>query len=206
MSHYQKLGKPDFADNVPAPLQLPSARSDHVHGFTPIHSCVFSPAAGKQERNRIENCIDRIVICRISPHSPCLLLALQPLQSLSLPIAKRVLFISHHHSINPSSLKHHNLKSTLQMSKKRKATGRECAIPPTGLDTAEPGKEYHPLSAGMCQGNLWATVLFCTLSCVLNLTENCVFICMGEDMSGWNWGTLEGVLMVLRADNFQKEW
>lgn len=83
MSHYQKLGKPDFADNVPAPLQLPSARSDHVHGFTPIHSCVFSTAAGKQERNRIENCIDGIVICRISPHSPCLLLALQPLQSLS---------------------------------------------------------------------------------------------------------------------------
>ncbi|XP_077145289.1 cAMP and cAMP-inhibited cGMP 3',5'-cyclic phosphodiesterase 10A isoform X2 [Ranitomeya variabilis] len=117
---------------------MPNASKDYVHGFTPNHSYVFSPAAGKQERHRIENCIDGIVICRIFPHSPCLLLALQPLQSLSLPIAKRILVISHDHSINPSFLKHHNLKITLQMSKKRKATDSECATPQTGLDTAEP--------------------------------------------------------------------
>ncbi|XP_073527528.1 cAMP and cAMP-inhibited cGMP 3',5'-cyclic phosphodiesterase 10A isoform X2 [Phyllobates terribilis] len=117
---------------------MPTASEDYVHAFTPNHSYVLSPAAGKQERNRIENCIDGIVICRISPHSPCLLLALQPLQSLSLPIAKSILVISHYHSINPSSLKHHNSKITLQMSKKRKATDSECATPQTGLDTAEP--------------------------------------------------------------------
>ncbi|XP_073416248.1 cAMP and cAMP-inhibited cGMP 3',5'-cyclic phosphodiesterase 10A isoform X2 [Dendrobates tinctorius] len=117
---------------------MPNASKDYVHGFTPNCSYVFSPAAGKQERNRIENCIDGIVICRISPHSPCLLLALQPLQSLSLPIAKRIVVISHYHSINPSSLKHHNPEITLQMSKKRKATDSECATPQAGLDTAEP--------------------------------------------------------------------